>query len=66
MIFTVKMSRMILNVTKNHGFTLYLENTTLEKPAGVKLTPPAFLELLKSQGLSFNVIGTGIRHRCLP
>ena len=24
----------ILNVTKNHGFTLSLENTTLEKPVG--------------------------------
>ena len=53
MLFAVKMSLMIiLNVTKNRGFNLSLENTALEKPIGrkVKLTPPAFLVLMKSQG----------------
>ena len=44
--FSEKMWLMtILKVTKNQGFTLFLENTFLEKPQGVKLTPPAFLEL---------------------
>ena len=32
----------ILKVTKNQGFTLFLEDTFFEKPqgVGVKLTPP--------------------------
>ena len=32
----------ILQVTKSQGFTLSLENTILEKPQGVKLTPSIF------------------------
>ena len=46
MIFAVKIFSMImLNASKNYGFTFFLENITLEKPIGgeVKLTPPAFL-----------------------
>ena len=47
MIFGVKMSLMIiLNVTKNHGFTLSLENTTFGKTnwggGEIKLTPQPF------------------------
>ena len=36
----------ILKVTKKQGFTFCLENTFLEKPQGIKLTPPAFLGLM--------------------
>ena len=33
----------IIKVTKNQGFTLFLEGAFLEKPqGGVKLIPPAF------------------------
>ena len=32
----------------------------------VKLTLPAFLGLIKSQGFSLDITGRGIPHRCLP
>ena len=58
MIFAVKMSLlMLLNVTKNHGFTLSLKNTTLE-PNGrkVKLTPQHFYDFyLNFTGTGFDI-----------
>ena len=33
---------------------------------GDQINTTAFLGLLKSQGLSLNFTGTGIRHRCSP
>ena len=40
--FSGKMWLMIiLKVTKNHGFTLSLEDKFFEKPQGVKMTPPS-------------------------
>ena len=45
----------ILKVTKNQGFILFLEDTFFEKPQGlVKLTPPAVLDLRLYQ--SFNQV----------
>ena len=46
MIFAVKISsKIMLNASKNYGFTFSLKNITLEKPieGEVKLTSPAFL-----------------------
>ena len=38
--------KIILKVTKNQGFSLFLEDTLFEKPqGGTKLTPPAVLGL---------------------
>ena len=35
----------ILKVTKNHGFSLSVEDTFFEKPHGGQIDPPAVLRL---------------------
>ena len=42
--------KMILKVTKNHGFSLSLEYTLFEKPQGVKLPPSPAVLGLKTSG----------------
>ena len=44
--FSVRMCfKVILKVTKNHGFTLSLKDTFFEKPQGGQIDPPAILGL---------------------